>query len=80
MKRALGFLFAAVIAFPLFAACGSSEGDNCKSDDDCDSNLTCQPVTGRGNRCCPTPASASNYTDCQPVTGSVTNVADGGKS
>ena len=68
MKRALGFLFAAALTIPMYAACGNSEGDDCKSDDDCGSNLTCQQITGRGERCCPTPAAASDYEDCHELT------------
>lgn len=53
---------------------GTSEGGGCSSDDQCDSSLFCQPVTGRtGDFCCPTPlvlASGqftSSQTNCQPT-------------
>ncbi|HEY8040990.1 MAG TPA: hypothetical protein VIF15_14390 [Polyangiaceae bacterium] len=52
------------------AACagptGKGEGDSCTGADDCSSNLTCQPISGRqGDFCCPTPASSSKEGNCQ---------------
>jgi hypothetical protein len=44
---------------------GKGEGDSCSTNDDCSSNLTCQPVTGHGVVCCPTPASSSKEGNCQ---------------
>jgi hypothetical protein len=45
---------------------GKGEGDSCASEDDCSSNLTCQPISGRkGDFCCPTPANASKEGNCQ---------------
>jgi hypothetical protein len=45
---------------------GISEGDPCGgTQDNCGSNLTCQPIKGHnGNYCCPTPASASKEDNC----------------
>ncbi len=73
MKRAFGFLFALAIAIPMSAACGNSEADDCKTDDDCGSNLTCQPIPGRGDRCCPSPSDSSNYEDCHGLGENQTN-------
>jgi hypothetical protein len=63
-------LIACGLAAVLSAACagptGKGEGDSCTSNDDCSSNLTCQPVDGRqGDFCCPTPADASSQSNCQ---------------
>jgi hypothetical protein len=45
---------------------GKGEGESCSSPDDCGSDLTCQPVTGRsGDFCCPTPADTSTKSNCQ---------------
>lgn len=45
---------------------GKGQGDSCSSQDECGSDLTCQPVTGRsGDYCCPTPRSASSNGNCQ---------------
>ena len=51
--------------------CGEiSEGDSCGgSKDGCGNNLTCQPIAGHGDVCCPTPASASEKSSCQAVVG-----------
>jgi hypothetical protein len=53
---------------------GTSEGGGCSSDDACDVDLWCQPVTGRnGDFCCPSPlvypdgTFASGQTNCQPT-------------
>jgi hypothetical protein len=62
------------VAVAMAVACagpiGKGEGDSCSSADDCSSNLTCQPITGRqGDYCCPTPATAGNAANCQPGSG-----------
>ena len=53
---------------------GTSEGGGCSTQDECDSELLCQPVTGRnGDFCCPAPlvypggGFSSSQTNCQPV-------------
>lgn len=53
---------------------GTSEGGGCTTQDQCDTELLCQPVTGRnGDFCCPAPlvlpggTFASSQTNCQPV-------------
>lgn len=52
---------------------GKGEGESCSTEDECGSNLTCQPVDGRSeDYCCPTqgvgapPPKADN---CQPAAG-----------
>ena len=48
-------------------ACGGpGQGDECGgSQDDCGSNLTCQPIKGRGKSyCCPTPPEQSSNSNC----------------
>ena len=52
---------------------GKGMGESCSSQDDCSTDLTCQPVYGRqGDFCCPTPAdagdtsSSSNGANCVP--------------
>ncbi len=47
---------------------GVSEGDSCGgSQDNCGDNLTCQPIAGHGDVCCPTPPSASDKDNCHAV-------------
>ena len=47
---------------------GKGQGDNCSSQDDCSSDLTCQPVSGRsGDFCCPTPPDTSSSDNCKPA-------------
>jgi len=65
----LAFGFAAALA-----ACagpmGKSEGDQCSSQSDCSSNLTCQPITRSGKTtdvCCPTPPGESGNEACQAM-------------
>ncbi len=69
-KTAFVFIACGLVSAALSAACagpmGKGEGDSCTSADDCSSNLTCQPVTGRqGDFCCPTPPSTSKEANCQ---------------
>ena len=48
---------------------GKGEGDSCATNDDCASNLICQPITGRGaDYCCPAPPSSSKESNCQVAT------------
>jgi hypothetical protein len=57
---------------------GTSEGGGCTTADQCDTELICQPVTGRGGDfCCPAPlvypgtgAFVSSQTNCQPTSSS----------
>ncbi len=61
VKAALAGAFVALT----MVACSGSQGDECTKDSDCHSNLTCQPIQGRGKTyCCPTPAETSDYTHC----------------
>ncbi len=47
---------------------GKGEGEQCATQDDCSTDLTCQPVSGRqGDYCCPTPADAGNSPNCLPA-------------
>jgi hypothetical protein len=47
---------------------GKGQGDSCSSQDECGSDLTCQPIGGRsGDYCCPTPATASTNGNCKPA-------------
>jgi len=53
---------------------GKGEGEGCGSDQDCNNQLFCTPVTGRsGDFCCPAPLVypsgqfASSQTNCQPT-------------
>ena len=65
-------LMAALLVGGLGAACagGTSEGNECASDGDCASNLSCQVILGRGctEYCCPTPPSTSSESNCQEKT------------
>jgi hypothetical protein len=65
LSVALGVSLGAVACGPS----GLSEGGSCGGgQDDCGSNLTCQPVAGRkGDFCCPTPQQSSNYENCHPT-------------
>jgi hypothetical protein len=46
-------------------ACSGGQGDECTTDSDCSSVLTCQPIQGRDkNYCCPLPATSSDYATC----------------
>jgi hypothetical protein len=48
--------------------CKGAEGDDCSSDTECHSNLTCQPIRGRPHDyCCPTPATASKEDNCHAI-------------
>jgi hypothetical protein len=60
-------LVAALLVGALAAACGSSEGNECGSDSDCDDSLSCQVILGRGctTYCCPTPPDTSSAANCQ---------------
>lgn len=44
---------------------GKGEGDGCKTNDDCESGLVCQPIGSTGPYCCPTPPSTSNKATCK---------------
>jgi len=51
---------------------GKSQGDPCGgSQDECGSNLTCQPIVhsdgSKGDYCCPTPAWTSTKSVCIPA-------------
>jgi len=54
---------------------GTSEGGGCTTNDQCDSELVCQPIQGRGGDfCCPAPLTypgtgnfVSSQTNCQPT-------------
>jgi hypothetical protein len=47
---------------------GTKQGDSCGgSTDDCASNLTCQPIKGKGSYCCPSPPESSDYQSCHPA-------------
>jgi len=64
-------LIACGLAAVLSTACagptGKGEGDSCTTNDDCSSNLICQPIPGRNSDyCCPTPADAGKAANCQP--------------
>jgi hypothetical protein len=55
------------LGFVTMAGCGGvSQGDECGgSQDDCGSNLVCQPIKGRSkNYCCPTPPEQSSNSNC----------------
>ncbi len=74
MFRKTAFVLIACVGLvaALSSACagpiGKGEGDSCTTADDCSSNLTCQPITGRqGDYCCPTPPGTSKETNCQAV-------------
>jgi hypothetical protein len=65
-------LFVCALVAGLLAVVGCqgeiSEGDSCGgSKDNCENNLTCQPIAGHGDVCCPTPPSASEKGTCQAV-------------
>jgi hypothetical protein len=68
MKRS--FVFALVAGLVSVVGCGGvDEGDTCGgSTDNCGDNLTCQPIEGHGDVCCPTPPSASDKATCHAVT------------
>jgi hypothetical protein len=77
-RKIAGMLVGAGVVVALSSGCagnqtGTSEGGGCSSDDQCDTDLYCQPVPGRnGDFCCPTPlvlpsgAFSSGQTNCQP--------------
>jgi hypothetical protein len=61
------YLVSALFVGITIVACSGGQGDDCTTDSDCKSNLTCQPVEGRDKRyCCPTPATSSDYATCHP--------------
>lgn len=78
-RKMASVLAAGVLVAGLVAGCagnvGAAEGSGCTSDDDCNNQLICQPVQGRGpgDFCCPAPLTypdgtfASSQTNCQPV-------------
>ena len=79
MKKILGLLVTLLVTVPMLGACGDSEGDACTTDNDCGSQLLCQPVVGRGDKCCPTPAENSDNESCHAVvvsTGTSTTSTD----
>ncbi len=65
------FVVAVSLVVAALAACsgGVSQGEECGgSQDDCSSNLSCQPIAGRGHSyCCPTPAEVSHYQNCHAL-------------
>jgi hypothetical protein len=68
MVRKMLFVVLAVTACGLVACAGPNgkgEGDSCNSEDDCSSDLTCQPIAGHGDVCCPTPPYSSKKANCQ---------------
>lgn len=77
MRKVMVVFIACGVLGVLSAACagpmGKGEGEGCGSNDDCSSNLICQPVAGRGTNCCPSPLQredgvfTSKETGCQPV-------------
>jgi hypothetical protein len=74
MFRKTLFVMMAVAAFGgAVIACvgpvGKGEGDSCNSEDQCGSDLTCQPIGDTGDFCCPTPASSSKKSACQEKDG-----------
>jgi hypothetical protein len=69
MLRKMVFVGLAVSAIvSAVAACagpiGKAEGDSCKTSDDCEDGLVCQPVADKGPYCCPTPPSSSKKSSC----------------
>lgn len=44
---------------------GKSQGESCSTEDECGTDLTCQPIAGHGDVCCPTPADTSTSSGCQ---------------
>ena len=69
MLRKTVFLGLAVAAIgSAVAACagpiGKGEGDSCKTSDDCEDGLYCQPIGNTGPYCCPTPPSSSKKAAC----------------
>ena len=55
------------MGFVTAAGCGGvSQGDECGGpQDDCGSNLVCQPIKGRNKSyCCPTPPEQSSKSNC----------------
>jgi hypothetical protein len=52
----------------VLAHCGGGNGDECKKEGDCGSNLTCQPIKGRDKLyCCPIPTETSSEENCKPL-------------
>jgi hypothetical protein len=67
MKKILGLLTLVLVSAGALAACGDSQGDSCTTDNDCGSNLFCQAITGRGDKCCPTPPESSDNVSCHGI-------------
>jgi len=69
MFRKMACVVVASVACGLLACAGPNgkgEGESCSSQEDCGSDLTCQPITGRqGDFCCPAPADSSTKSNCQ---------------
>lgn len=70
MFRKIAFVVMGLVAMvSTVGACagpmGKGEGDSCSTQDDCSSDLTCQPVPGHGDVCCPAPADSSTKANCQ---------------
>jgi hypothetical protein len=68
MFRKMVFVVMAGAACGLMACAGpggKGEGDSCTTEDDCSADLTCQPISGHGDVCCPTPPDASSKSSCQ---------------
>ena len=74
MKKILGLLAMALVAAPILGlgGCGNGEGDSCVTDNDCGSQLLCQAIDGRGDKCCPAPAEESDNVSCHAVVGGTT--------
>jgi hypothetical protein len=79
VRKMATLMVGASLLVGLLGACagnqtGTGEGGGCSSDDACDTDLWCQPVTGRnGDFCCPTPLVlpsgqfSSGQANCQPI-------------
>jgi hypothetical protein len=68
--------FAGLAVGIAIVACGNGHGDECTKDNDCKSNLTCQPIEGRDKTyCCPTPPESSDSANCHPDQEAIANRA-----
>ncbi len=77
-RKIAGVMVAAVLVGTAVAGCagetGKSEGDSCSSNNDCEGQLFCEYVNGRGGTfCCPAPLQlpsgqfTSSKQNCQPT-------------
>ena len=55
---------AAVVVVACAGPGGKGEGDSCSDEDQCSVDLTCQPIAGHGDVCCPAPPDASTKAGC----------------